>query len=251
MTFKDHFSGHATLYRQARPVYPDALFAWLAGQCARRDLAWDAGAGNGQASVALAAHFARVLATDPSASQIASADPHPRIDFRVEPAEQCSAADASVDLVAVAQALHWFEHARFYAEARRVLRPGGVIAAWSYGLMRIAPAIDELVYELYEPILGPYWPPERRHVESGYRELAFPFAESAAPAFEIRHDWTLAEVIAYLETWSALQRCRKATGLDPLADLRDRLQVAWQAPPDQRRPVVWPMLMRVGRATTG
>ena len=85
MTFHDHFSGHASAYREARPHYPDALFDWLAGIAAARDLVWDAGCGNGQASVALASRFARVHATDPSANQIDNADARPNIVYRVEP----------------------------------------------------------------------------------------------------------------------------------------------------------------------
>ena len=181
MNFQDHFSGHAAVYRDARPHYHPALFAWLAAQVPRRDLAWDAGCGNGQATVALAAHFARVIGSDPSAAQIAHAEPAANVEYRVEPAEQSSLAAASVDLVCVAQALHWFEQERFHAEVRRVLRPGVVIAALAYAGCRIDPAIDRVTTHLYVDLTGPYWPPERAHIEAGYATLPFPYTPICAP----------------------------------------------------------------------
>ena len=245
MSFKDHFSGHAARYRESRPHYPAALFAWLAQQCAVRALCWDAGCGNGQASVALAAHFARVHATDPSAEQIAHALAHERVAYRVEPAERCSLDDRGADLATIAQAMHWVELDAYYAEVRRVLKPGAVFATWCYGLMRIAPAVDAVVADLYEPVLGPYWAPERHLVETGYATLPFPFERIDAPEFEMRHDWTLAEVLGYLESWSALQKCRKATGRDPLAEFAPRLASAWGEA--GRRAVRWPLSLRAGR----
>ena len=67
MSFKDHFSAQAAIYREARTQYPDALFEFLRAQAPGGERAWDAGCGNGQASVALARHFHAVVATDPSA----------------------------------------------------------------------------------------------------------------------------------------------------------------------------------------
>ena len=246
MAFQDHFSGHAATYASARPTYPEALFDWLAAQCGRHDLAWDAGCGNGQASRALAQRFHRVHASDPSAAQIDAAPADPRIAWRVEPAERCSLPDASADLVTVAQAYHWFDHARFCAEARRVLRPRGIVALWTYGLSQVAPAVDAVFATLYDDVLGPYWPPERRHVENGYRELPFPFDEIAAPRFEMRQDWTLPHYLAYLSSWSASQRHLLATGRDAVAEAGAAMAAAW-GEPDTVRSVRWPLSLRVGR----
>ncbi|HUO52389.1 MAG TPA: class I SAM-dependent methyltransferase, partial [Gemmatimonadaceae bacterium] len=121
--FRDHFSTRAAEYAAYRPSYPPELLDYVTGLCARRELAWDAGTGNGQAAVLLAERFARVVATDASAEQIARARPHPRVEYRVAREDDSGLAPASADLVAVAQALHWFDRSRFYAEARRVLRP--------------------------------------------------------------------------------------------------------------------------------
>lgn len=246
MTFKDHFSGHAARYVEARPHYPRELYAWLANRAPARALAWDAGCGNGQAACALAEHFDRVLATDPSAAQIEHARPHARVQYRVEPAEACSALDASVDLVTVAQALHWFDHARFNAEVRRVLVPGGLVAAWSYERLEVAPAIDAAIERLYVDTLGPYWPPERRHVEARYATIPFPFERVPVPDFAMRHDWTLEQLLGYLETWSALQRYRRATGTDPLPALRAELRPLW-GDDAQARPLTWPLTAIAGR----
>lgn len=246
MSFKDHFSGHAGIYHEARPTYPAALFDWLATQSPARDLAWDAGCGNGQASVALADHFKRVFATDPSATQIANAELRANVEYRVEPAEQCSLADASVDLVTVAQALHWFDHARFHAEVRRVLKPGGAFAAWSYADCRIDAAVDAVKDHLYVDLTGPYWPPERAHVESGYRTLPFPFEEIAAPVFDMQACWSLAQFLAYLRSWSATQRYLKAKGVDPVGEVEADLALAW-GDPLLPRIVRWDFHVRCGR----
>lgn len=247
MSFKDHFSGHAGSYAAARPRYPGALYDWLAAQCARRELAWDAGCGNGQATVALAAHFGRVIGTDPSAPQIAQAEPATNVEYRVEPAEAPGLEDASADLVTVAQALHWFDLERFFPAVRRVLRPGGVFAAWTYGLSNVDAAVDRVFLRLYEDVLGPYWPAERRHVESGYATLPFPFERIETPGFEMHCDWTLAQYLAYLRSWSATQRYVRERGEDPVAQMGETFAQAW-GDVSQTRAVRWPLGLRAGRA---
>jgi SAM-dependent methyltransferase len=246
MSFQDHFSAQAASYAQSRPHYPAALFSWLAAQCRGHALAWDAGCGNGQASIALAAHFDAVLGTDPSAAQIASATAHPGVRYAVEPAEHCSLGDASADLVTVAQAYHWFDQSRFCAEARRVLQPDGVIAIWSYAESRVDPAVDAVFDELHHVRLGDYWPAGRDHVLNRYRDLPFPFTPIAAPAFEMRSDWTLAQYLAYLRSWSASQRYLERTGRDAVSEIEATMSAAW-GDPALRRIVQWPLLLLVGR----
>ena len=246
-SFKDHFSGHAAIYREARPTYPDALFAWLARQAPDTELVWDCGCGNGQATVALAEHFARVVGTDPSANQIAQARSRANVDYRVEPAERSSLADASVDLVAVAQALHWFDHARFYAEVKRVLKPGGIFAAWAYSDCSAGDtAIDRIKDRLYVDLTGPYWPSERAHVDAGYGTLPFPFEEIRTPAFAMAAHWNLDHFLAYLRSWSATQRYLKAKGEDPVSLIEPDLRAAW-SDPARARTVHWRFHVRAGR----
>ncbi|NUR23596.1 class I SAM-dependent methyltransferase [Frateuria sp.] len=245
-SFKDHFSGHAQLYRDARPLPPGDWFAWLAGQAPDRTLAWDAGCGNGQASLGLAAHFERVIATDPSAAQIGQAPSHEAIDYRVEPAERSSLAAGSASLVSVSQALHWFDLDAFHAEVRRVARPGALLAVCAYGNCSVDRAVDAVEQALYAGTLGGDWPPERALVDSGYRELPFPFPAVPAPTFMMRADWNLAQFMAYLRSWSATQRHLKRTGIDPVEQVAPELARVWGAP-ELVRAVRWPFFTRVGR----
>jgi hypothetical protein len=246
VTFKDHFSGHAGLYTQFRPRYPLALFEYLASLPAGRRRAWDCGTGNGQAAVDLARWFDQVIATDPSAEQIAHARPVDNVEYRVAAAEDCPLADDSVDLIAVAQALHWFDLGRFYAEARRVGRDGSVLAAWSYGLAKIASPIDSIVWHLYSDVLDLYWPAERKLVEAGYATMDFPFDELAAPAFSMTAEWRLRDMIGYLGTWSAVRRYIESHHTDPVAAIEPDLARAWEDA-DQPRQVIWPLFLRLGR----
>jgi SAM-dependent methyltransferase len=244
--FKDHFSGAAAGYQAFRPGYPPALFEWLASSAARRERAVDLGCGTGQASVALAAHFDEVIALDPSAEQIAHAEPHPRVSYRVAPAEATALADASADLVTAAQALHWFDPERLHPELARIARPGAVFAAFTYDLCRVDPRVDEVVGRLYRDVLGRHWPPERAHVDAGYRTLPFPWPELPAPAFTIDASWTLDRFVGYLGTWSAVSAYRRATGVDPLSLVMAELHAAWGAP-DRQRAVRWNLTVRAGR----
>lgn len=246
MSFKDHFSTQSAIYRVARPRYAPELFAWLAAQAPGRALAWDAGCGTGQASVGLAAEFGRVIATDPSAAQIAQAEAAPNIEYRVERAEQSTLEDASADLVTVAQALHWFDLGAFHAEVGRVLRPGGIVAEWTYADCHVTPAVDAVKRTLYVDLLDSYWPPERRLVESGYAELAFPFTRLTAPTFELVAHWDLAAFLAYLRSWSATQRYIAATASDPVDELGARFAAAW-GDAGEVRVVRWDLALRVGR----
>lgn len=244
--FKDHFSAVAAGYQAFRPGYPPALFAWLAGVTAGHERAVDLGCGTGQASVALAAHFDEVIGLDPSAEQIARAEPHPRVRYRVAPAEATGLPDASADLVIAAQALHWFDPERLHPELARIARPGAVFAAFTYDLCRVGSPVDEGVERLYRGVLGPYWPPERAHVDAGYRTLPFPWPEIAAPTLEIEESWTLDRFLGYLGTWSAVSVYRRKTGEDPLALVTSGLRATW-GPPNERRRVTWNLTIRAGR----
>ncbi len=246
MSFKDHFSGHAAAYAAFRPRYPDQMFAWLAAEAPSRQLAWDCATGNGQAAVALAPYFERIHATDASAAQIEHAEPRPNIGYACEPAESCSLPDASVDLLTVAQALHWFDIDRFFIEAQRVLKPGGVIAAWCYEQFDMPPDINGLLDDFYRETVGPYWPPERKLLEAGYRTLPWPFDERVPPPLKLEVDWPLADLLGYLRSWSASRRYQAAHGHDPVSLIERDLARQWGDPEKPRR-VTWPLSMRVGR----
>jgi SAM-dependent methyltransferase len=244
-SFPDHFSGHARLYAEARPVYPPELFSWIAAQCPRRLLAWEAGCGSGQATAGLAAHFEQVIATDPSAAQIAAAPSIARVEYRVEAAEDPTLLPQSADLVLVAQAYHWLDHSRLHAVVRRILRDDGVIAVLAYGLLRIEPQIDRIIDRLYHDILADDWPEQRQHVDDGYRRLPFPYARLEPPACWIRHRWTLGQVLAYLATWSATQGYLQRRGEDPLQEVTADLERAWGTASSERE-VLWPLTVLAG-----
>lgn len=246
MTFKDHFSSASPEYARYRPRYPAALFDWLAAQAPSTALAWDVATGSGQAAVELAARFSRVIATDGSAAQLASAEARPNVEYRHEPAERSTLDDASADLIAVAQALHWFEHGAFFAEVARVLKPSGVLAVWCYETFTATPAVDAVVGRFYRDVIGAYWPPERRWIETGYAGLVMPYPRVAGPAFELTIDWCLDELVGYLGTWSAVARYRADRGDDPLPAVRAELAEVWGDPSSARR-VSWPLKLHVAR----
>jgi SAM-dependent methyltransferase len=245
--FADHFSRIATHYAGCRPGYPEELFAYLGRHVATHDLAWDCAAGSGQATLPLTRIFKRVLATDLSAAMLESAPRHPRIEYRVAPAETSGLAGATADLVTVAQALHWLDLQPFFIEADRVLKPGGVLAVWTYGNQVLQDEVlNEVLSRFYREVVGPYWPPERCHVETGYRQLPFPYAELTPPSFDMEEEWTLPELLGYVGTWSATQRFREARGEDPLPRLARELEDRW-GDPASRRTIRWPLSLRAGR----
>jgi SAM-dependent methyltransferase len=248
MRFKDHFSRQAADYAKFRPRYPQELFNYLGTTAPSRQLAWDCGTGNGQAAVRLASVFDRVIATDASEKQIANAEPQERVEYRVTPAENSGIESETIDLIMVAQALHWFDLNGFYAEVQRVLKPDGVLAASAYNLLHIDPAIDEVVNRYYYEVVGPFWPPERKLVEQ-FADLPFPFHEIDPAKFEMTASWDLEHLVGYLRTWSSTQRFIAAKDSDPLQQITDDLSNAW-GDPQQIRKVVWPLTLRVAVNTT-
>ncbi|HEY6930854.1 MAG TPA: class I SAM-dependent methyltransferase [Thermoanaerobaculia bacterium] len=243
--FKDHFSGVASGYAAHRPTYPPALADFLAGLVARPDTAWDCGCGTGQLSLLLADRFRRVFATDASREQIEKATPHPNVEYLCAPAESSGLPDACADLAVAAQAAHWFDLPAYYGEVRRVARPGAAIALVTYGNPLVDGEIDPLLGHFYSKIAGPYWPPERRMVEEGYRTLPFPFQEIPTPDLEIRTSWSLSDLIGYVETWSALRGLEKAQGRRAIEKFYEDLAGMWGLP-SERRSVRWPLAIRAG-----
>jgi ubiquinone/menaquinone biosynthesis C-methylase UbiE len=245
VTFKDHFSRLASQYAEFRPRYPGALFDLLAKVGPGRELAWDCACGSGQATMDLVERFGSVIATDASASQIAAAKPHPRITYSVSRAEASGIETGSIDVVTVAQSLHWFDRPAFYEEARRVLRPKGVLAVWTYGIPRLNDVnLDRVMQAFYWETVGPYWPPERRYVEDGYRSIDFPFTELPAPSLSMREQWTLPQFLGYLRSWSSVGRFVDDRGADPVEQAEEQFTPHWGS---RARAVSWPLSLRLGR----
>jgi SAM-dependent methyltransferase len=244
--FADHFSGHAGEYAKYRPGYPPEVFGWIASQASQTGAVWDCGTGNGQAAVALADHFDLVYATDPSQRQLDQATMHPNVTYATASAEASGLDNQSVDAVVVAQAIHWFDHQRFYQEVRRVSRQGAIIVAVGYA----RPFFE--TEELNSAFLGladmveSDWPAERAHVEARYETIDFPFERLAVPAMEMGFDWPLEGLLGYLSTWSASQRLLARTGIDAVAETRDAFSQAWGNPAETKR-VSWPLLLMAGK----
>lgn len=242
----DIFSGVAGQYAASRPRYPESLFRTLAALAPATTAAWDCGTGNGQAAHGLAEHFQRVYATDASEQQIAQTAAHPRIEYRIAPAESSGLSNGSVDLVSVATALHWFDLRRFYDEVRRVVRPQGLIAVYGYNWFYVAPALDELTHRwLIEPIKD-YWSPKIRALWDGYLTIDFPFEELTAPPLALHLWWNLEELFSYYLTWSAVRAKVAKEGNGFVIAAHGAFEAAW-GPQTERRHLVMPLALRLGR----
>ena len=246
--FKDYFSDVAPSYRDYRPHYPERLFEHLASIAPERSMAWDCATGNGQAARMLAPYFDRVIATDASASQVENAEIVEGVVYRVAAAESTDIESQSVDLVTVAQALHWFDLPAFTLEVQRVCKPGAVLAVWSYAILESTPPVDAVIERLYSGILGDYWTDERRIVVEGYRDVNFPFESLALPTFAMRAHWSLDHLLGYLSTWSAARRYRRRHGEDPIALIAADLADAW-GDPQSGIEVSWPLTVRLWRVS--
>lgn len=249
-SFEDHFSGHSEKYAQSRPRYPDEIYAYLASIAPACSFAWDCGTGSGQAAIGLAKHFDNVYATDASAEQISHAYPHEKVKYQAEPAEHVSLSDSSVDLVTVAVAIHWFNFDEFYREVKRVLKPEGILAAWTYSLTEISPEIDVLIQQYYGEILTGYWPERIHYLEEKYETLPFLFEEIPSPSFTMEIHWNLIQLAGFLDSWSATQRYKAHKGQHPLELIWDKLLAAW-GDEKQTRLVRWPLYFRIGRNVPG
>jgi SAM-dependent methyltransferase len=242
--FKDHFSVGSAGYAAHRPTYPPALAEWLADESPARNVAWDAGCGSGQLSALLGGQFEKVIATDASAEQIRNAKPHPRVEYRTEPAERSSLGDGTADCVTVAQAAHWLDLPAFYKEARRVGRPNALLALITYERTKIDATVDPVIAEFYGTELDSYWPPERRHVETEYRDLPFPFEPMAVPRFDLEAAWDVEAMLGYVGTWSAVKALERAGEGESFRRFGVRLRDVWGM---RRRHVRWPVTVIAGR----
>lgn len=242
--FKDHFSGVADGYRKYRPDYPDELFAFLSFITPVHDRAWDCGTGSGQTAKRLAQLFLEVIATDASQSQISKAKKAYNIRYFVCKAEKTRIDSASIDLITVSQALHWFNTEAFFQEADRVLKPGGVLAVWCYGLLTVRPDIDAIIKEFYLDQLGSYWPEERKLIESHYETVRFPYREIQCPDFSMETRWDLHQLTGYFNTWSAVARYQKQNGTHPFIDYYDRIANLW-GDSSNRFDIRWPLDVKV------
>jgi len=240
---KDNFSTHASVYAKYRPLYPNSLFEFIYAHVNGFEKAWDAGTGNGQVAKMLSQKFHQVLATDISAEQLSHAPQLPNIVYRQAAEQIPQTPDAQVDLITVAQAIHWFNRDVFYAEVKRVAKPDALLVVWCYSLAQVNPEIDSLINHFYEETIGAFWDEERRLVEQGYRTIDFPFKELPAPQLSMDVYWEIAHVHGYLTSWSAVQHFIKANGFNPVDALITALKPLWKG----TMLVRFPLHIRAGR----
>jgi SAM-dependent methyltransferase len=226
-SFEDHFSSHSEQYAQHRPHYPNEIYSYLSSITLGHSLAWDCGTGNGQAAIGLAKYFDKVHATDASAEQISRAYPDDKVEYCVEPAEHASLGNSSADLVTVAVAIHWFNFEEFYSEVKRVLKPNGILAAWTYSFPEISPEVDPWIDQYYYEILSGYWPERIHYLEERYETLPFPFEEIIPPPFVMEINWSLIQFAGFLDSWSATQRYKAQKRQHPLEIIWAQLVAAW------------------------
>jgi SAM-dependent methyltransferase len=240
----DNFSTGSADYVTFRPDSPAEVFDFIYDHVNSFDTAWDCGTGNGQVACKLAEKFKRVYGTDISNEQIQLAKKKDNITYLQERAEQTSLPDNSMDLIKIAQAIHWFDFEKFYHEVKRVAKPGALIATWTYSTLKLTPEVNEVIDQLYDPITGPYWDKERKLVDTGYSTIPFPFKEIPVPEFQIIRHWDMVQVLGYLRTWSGVKHYVKKEGHDPTLLVLDDLKKAWGSEPFLQ--VRWPVHMRAG-----
>jgi ubiquinone/menaquinone biosynthesis C-methylase UbiE len=240
----DNFSNQAGLYAQYRPTYPNQLFEYITRFVKQKNTAWDCGTGNGQSAAALSKYFKKVIATDISYRQIENAEEADNIFYSVQPSEHTNIETNSVNLITVAQAIHWFDFESFYKEVKRVALQNAFIAVWAYSLLKIDGQIDELINDYHFNFLGSYWDAERKYVDDKYKHIPFPFEKIKTPDFFIEKHWSLPELGGYLNTWSALQKYIKANTTNPVPDLMNSIKPYWGS--SVKRKIIFPIHLLLG-----
>ena len=247
--FKNHFSDKSEDYEKYRPHYPEELFSYLASISEEHETAWDCATGTGQSALSLTNYYSKIIASDTSESQIQNAVKNRKIKYVVASAEHSNLKSNSIDLITVAQALHWFDIKLFTKEIDRVLKKHGLLAVWTYNLLQIQPDIDEVINHLYKTVLDEYWPKERRLVEEGYKSIFFPFEELNPPSLQMSTEWNLSNLLGYLKTWSAVKKYQLVKNLNPVESIKNDLSELW-GDPERMISVTWPLSIKIWQKKT-
>lgn len=224
---------------------PKELFEYLSDLASNRNLVWDCATGNGQAARGLIDYFESVYATDPSEEQLKNSIAHPKITYKIEKAESTTLDAKSVDLITVAQAMHWFDFDMFFSEVKRVLKPKGIIAIWTYGLPKISAEIDQLTLHFQTDVVGEFWQKENQFVSEEYKTIPFPFKEIETPSFKFQKKITLQDLKGLFYSWSATQRYQDKNGTDPLLEIDKELLKLWSES-EYNKLATWNIFLRVG-----
>lgn len=242
---KDNFSNHSKEYALFRPHYPVELLTGIFSLLKEKNTAWDCGTGNGQVAGILADYFDNVYATDISGPQLEYAVKKSNIYYSVQSAEKTLFEAGRFNLVTVAQAIHWFRFDEFYAEVKRVSKPGAIIAVIGYGLLQTEEPLQTIIAHFYQHTIGPYWDAERRYIDEGYQTIQFPFKEIKMPGYKMAYEWTLEQLTGYINTWSAVKHYIQQHNQNPVNALEKELARCWKGRP--AKSFSFPLLLRVGR----
>ena len=241
---KDLFSSNSDKYKSFRPIYPDEVVKFICSLTPRHELAWDCGTGNGQLATKLAQVFSQIEATDISEKQLSNALSISNVFYSVQAAEKTDFEDDSFDLVTVSQDLHWFDFDLFYKELNRVTRNNGWFATWMYGGMTVSPQIDDIKQDFHNNILGTYWDPERKLVDTNYATIPFPLKEISCPIFSLSFEWGLEDIGGYLNSWSAVQKFILDKGYNPTVEIVEKIRKHWEK---EKMTIRFPMYLRMGQ----
>ena len=241
---KDNFSTQSGNYAKYRPGYPAAFFEYLNSLIPIKESAWDCGTGNGQIAFELAKTFRNVFATDISQSQLDNALQADNIHYSLQPAEKTNFENNKFDLVTVGQAIHWFDFEKFYEEARRTTKENALICVIGYGGIEVSEQIDQLKKDFYTNVVGPYWDKERKYVDEDYKTIPFPFEEIEVPVFVNKLHWSLEKYTGYINTWSAVKKFVKETGINPVEKLHKELEAHWEK--GKEKEIRFPFFTRLG-----
>ena len=243
---EDCFSKQAEAYSQFRPEYPKEFFDFLLAQVADNEICWDCATGNGQAAKNLSQYFKKIIATDLSAEQVQHAVPDTKISYHIVSAEQAHFEPHSLDLITVAQALHWFNLDIFYSNVKRFLKPNGIIATWGYDFFTISPELDEILDPYGREFLKNYWSEKNWILIGGYKNISFPFSKIESPNFYINVSWDYYQMKGYLESWSATQKFKDKNQSDPFESIRVQVENLWGAK-EQKKIISWKLYSLLGR----
>lgn len=249
MKDEERFNKQSGAYAKFRPRYPDSLFKFLSENCDGHNLAWDCATGNGQAACGVAGYFDKVVATDISEEQIKHAFQNEKIEYKICKAENSKFPDRSVDLITIAQALHWFDFDIFYGEVNRILKPQGIIAAWAYSSSRISPEIDKITDYYDKKFLWEYWSTKNHYVFDKYNSIPFPFKKIECPSFKLECVWDYHEFSGYLSSWSAVEKFKQVNNADPFAEIEQSLKQAW-GDLSKAKSITWELSIIAGRKIT-
>lgn len=181
-----------------------------------------------------------MIATDASEAQLKRAVPHHRIKYLHTPTSlpedeivKLVGGEGSVDLVTVAQAVHWFDFQTFYPLVARLLRkPGGVFAVWGYNDIEVNPEFDAVMKRFHDTTL-PFWHHNIQYIFDGYETLPFPFesvglgCEGQPVSLDMPKRLSFDTFMRMLRSWSAVTTAEEQ-GVDLLPEgLVKEFEAAW------------------------